>query len=218
MWRLQGSRIVALDNLNLTGPGITLKVRSGFADNRLARVTVDALQLGRTDLHGSFMLPAGSGDPYVIDIAGRALDLSAVFGHDRKAEPSVEPANQALSTISSRQEFAPHPPWRATVNIDRIMFGTMPSGAMRELDGVRASVVNNGVVVRARDRCADGRALPRSDPAHDRAGDPAPRGTVTLTSERFRRASEGDQCLRRRQGRGARDLGDLSRSPCPTIR
>jgi hypothetical protein len=146
---LQGSRIVALDNLNLTGPGLALKVRSGFTDNRLSAVTVDALQLGRTDLHGSFTLPASPSDPYVIDIAGRALDLSGVFGHDRRTTPSVKPTNQALSTISSRDEFARHPPWRATVSLDRIIFGTMPSGASRELDGVRGSVINNGVDVQS---------------------------------------------------------------------
>ena len=148
---LQGDRIVALDNLDLTGPGLALKVRSGFSGNRLSTVTVDALQLGRTDLHGSFTLPATNSDPYIVDIAGRALDLSGVFGHGRKAEPSVKPANQALSTISSREEFAPHPPWRATVHLDRIIFGTMAGGQSRELDAVRGTVVNNGVVVQSAD-------------------------------------------------------------------
>ena len=148
---LQGSRIIALDNLALTGPGLALQVRSGFSGSRLASVTVDRLQLGRTDLHGRFDLPAAKTDPYVVDIAGPVLDLSAVFGHARKAEPSVKPANSALSQISSPQEFAPHPPWQATVAVDRILFGTTPAGQSRELDAVRGTVVNNGVVVRSAD-------------------------------------------------------------------
>ena len=148
---LQGSRIVALDDLALTGPGLALKVRSGFANGQLAAVTVDTLQLGRTDLHGSFRLPAVKTDPYIIDIEGPALDLSGVFGPAKKAEPSARPANSALSQVSSRDEFKPHPPWRAKVAVDRIIFGTTRNGISRELDGVRGTVVNNGIIVQSAD-------------------------------------------------------------------
>ncbi|MCB8882842.1 hypothetical protein ACELLULO517_21530 [Acidisoma cellulosilytica] len=148
---LQGSRIIALDDLALTGPGLALKVRSGFTGSRLSTVTIDALQLGRTDLHGSFGLPAAKTDPYVIVIAGPALDLSGIFGPAKKAAPSVKPANSALSQISSPDEFKPHPPWRATVNLDRIIFGKTADGTTRELDRVRGTVVNDGVVVRSAD-------------------------------------------------------------------
>jgi hypothetical protein len=146
---LQGGRIVALDNINLQGPDVAVKVRSGFTQGRLSSLTVDQLVLGRTNLHGSLGFPATSSDPYVLDVAGPALDLSGVFGKGRAVHPSVAPANSALSQVSSKSEFQPHPPWRVKVDLDRIIFGTMPGGASRELDHVRGLVVNNGVVVQS---------------------------------------------------------------------
>jgi hypothetical protein len=82
-------------------------------------------------------------------VGGQALDLSGVFGTGRTAHPTVAPANTALSHVSSKSEFEPHPPWRVTVDLDRIIFGTMPGGAPRALDHVRGLVVNDGVVVRS---------------------------------------------------------------------
>jgi Protein of unknown function/AsmA-like C-terminal region len=145
---LQGSQIVALNSVDLKGPDVALKVHSVFTQGRLSNLIVDELQLGRTDLHGSFGFPANAGDPYVLDVAGGALDLSNVWG-GRTPQPSVAPANNALSTISSKSEFQPHPPWRAQVDLDRILFGTLPGGASRELDHVGGLIVNNGVVVRS---------------------------------------------------------------------
>ena len=147
---LQGQRIVALDNVDLKGPDVALKVRSVFTQGQLSTLLVDRLLLGRTDLHGSLVLPAGSTDPYVLDVAGPTLDLSNVWGGaGGKQQPSVAPANSALSTISSKSEFQAHPPWRAKVDVGRILFGSLPNGAPRELDHVGGLVVNNGVVVQS---------------------------------------------------------------------
>jgi hypothetical protein len=146
---LQGSQIVALDDIDLNGPSVALKVRSVFAQGHLSTLFVDRLLLGRTDLHGSLGFPTSPGDPYALVVAGPALDLSKVWGGGAKPQPSVAPANSALSTISSKQEFQTHPPWRAQVDLDRILFGTLPSGASRELDRVSGLVVNNGVVVQS---------------------------------------------------------------------
>jgi hypothetical protein len=146
---LQGSRIVALDGISLQGPDAALKVRSVFVGGRLSTLFIDRLLLGRTDLHGSLGFPATPSDPYVIAVAGPALDLSKVWGGAAKPQPSVAPANSALSTISSKSEFQAHPSWRAQVNLDRILFGVLPNGAPRELDGVNGLVVNNGVVVQS---------------------------------------------------------------------
>lgn len=146
---LQGDRILALDPITMEGPGLDVVLRPRFDGGRLAAIGVDRLHLGRTDLRGNLGLPAGPGAPYVIDVLGSTLDLSSVFGP--QASPSVKPANQALSTVSSRSEFAPHPPWRASVSIGRILFGRTPAGATREVDRVRAQLVNNGVVVQSAD-------------------------------------------------------------------
>jgi hypothetical protein len=146
---LQGSRIVALDGIDLHGPDVALKVRSVFADGRLSTLFVDRLLLGRTDLHGSMVFPARPTDPYVLDVAGPALDLSKIWGGGAKPQPSVAPANNALSTISSKSEFQAHPPWRAKVDLGRILFGTLPRGGSRELDNVSGLIVNNGVVVQS---------------------------------------------------------------------
>ncbi len=146
---LQGARIVALDGVSLQGPGVALKMRSVFAQGQLSSLIVDQLVLGRTNLHGSFGLPVAAGDPYVLNVAGPALDLSNVWGGGPKPAPSMAPANGALSSISSKSEFAPHPPWRAQLNLDRILFGTLPSGRSRELDRLNGLIVNNGVVVQS---------------------------------------------------------------------
>jgi hypothetical protein len=146
---LQGSRIVALDNVRLKGPDVALKVRSAFVQGQLATLFVERLLLGRTNLYGSLGFPANTGDPYVLEVAGSTLDLSNVWGSAGKQLPSVAPANNALSSISSKSEFQPHPPWRARINIDRILFGTLPGGGSRELDDMNGLIVNNGVVVQS---------------------------------------------------------------------
>ncbi|HTI03623.1 MAG TPA: DUF3971 domain-containing protein [Acidisoma sp.] len=146
---LQGDRIIAFDPVNLQGPGIDVAIRPSFTDGRLSAIGIDRLRLGVTDLSGSVGLPAAKSDPYVIAVQGKALDLSGVFG--KKASPSVKPANDALSTISSKDEFAPHPPWRATVSLDRVLFGRMAAGGARVIEGLRGQVVNNGTVVQSAD-------------------------------------------------------------------
>ena len=146
---LQGARIVALDDVSLSGPDVALKVRSIFTQGRLSTLFVDRLLLGRTDLHGSMGFPVRSTDPYVLVVAGPALDLSGIWGGGQKPQPSVAPANNALSTISSKSEFQAHPPWRAQVDLDRILFGTLPRGGARELDHFDGLIVNDGVVVQS---------------------------------------------------------------------
>jgi hypothetical protein len=146
---LQGARIVALDGVTLQGPDVALTVRSVFTQGRLSSLIVDRLRLGRSDLHGSLGFPAIPSDPYVVDVAGPALDLSNVWGGGAKPRPSVAPANNALSSISSKSEFQPHPSWRARVDLGRVLFGTLPNGAPRELDHVNGMVVNDGVVVQS---------------------------------------------------------------------
>lgn len=146
---LQGDSIVAFDPVSLQGPGVDVAIQPKFTGARLSAIAIDRLRLGMTDITGSVGLPAGKSDPYVIAVQGKALDLSGVFG--KKQTPSVKPANSALSTISSKDEFAPHPPWRATVSLDRVLFGRMANGAAREIDRLQGQVVNNGIVVQSAD-------------------------------------------------------------------
>lgn len=146
---LQGDSIVAFDPVSLQGPGVDVSILPKFTGGRLSAIAIDRLRLGVTDITGSVGLPAAKSDPYVIAVQGKTLDLSGVFG--KKASPSIKPANDALSTISSKDEFAPHPPWRASVSLDRVLFGRMANGAAREIDGLRGAVVNNGTVVQSAD-------------------------------------------------------------------
>ncbi|GAB0119603.1 hypothetical protein Acid7E03_36750 [Acidisoma sp. 7E03] len=146
---LQGDRIIAFDPVTLQGTGIDVSVQPRFTQDQLSAIDIERLRLGLTDLSGSVGLPAAKGDPYVINVQGKALDLSAVFGP--KPKPSARPANNALSQISSKDEFAPHPPWRATVSLDRVLFGQLAGGSPRAIEGLRGQVVNDGTVVRSAD-------------------------------------------------------------------
>lgn len=146
---LQGDHIVAFDPVSLQGAGINVSIQPRFTQGGLSAINVDRLQLGLTDLSGSVDLPAAKGDPYVIAVQGKTLDLSGVFGH--KTQPSVKPANSTLSHISSKDEFAPHPAWRATVSLGRVLFGRTATGATREIDGLQGQVVNNGTVMQSAD-------------------------------------------------------------------
>lgn len=146
---VQGSRIAGFDPVALKGPGIDVQVQPAFTAGRLSALDIPRFILGRTDINGRIGLPAGAGAPYDIRLGGRTLDLAGLFG--RKAQPSVAPTNQALSQISARSEFAPHPPWRISVSLGRILFGTMAGGRPRELDAVRGQAVNNGRIVQSAD-------------------------------------------------------------------
>lgn len=144
---LQKGAITGFDPVTLQGPGIDVAVRPSFAAGRLAALDFIRVKLGQTDLSGRLGLPAAAGAPYVVSVQGRTLDLSGLFGP--KPKPSVKPTNQALSQISSREEFTPHPPWRASVSLGRILFGAPKGGPARELTGVRGQAVNNGRIVQS---------------------------------------------------------------------
>jgi hypothetical protein len=144
---LQGSRILTIDKISLTGAGTQLSARSTVTNGRLSSLTIDRLVLGRTDLHGNVVLPATSADPYVFKVAGAALDLSTPFKGPKPTTTSVAGTNQALSSISSKSTFQRHSPWRATVQLDRIIFGATPKGTSRELDRVSGNAADDGIIV-----------------------------------------------------------------------
>ena len=144
---LQNGAITGFDPVTLQGPGVDVAARPNFAAGRLTALDFSRVRLGQTDLSGRLGLPAGPGTPYVVSVQGQTLDLSGLFGP--KPKPSVKPTNQALSQISSQEEFQPHPPWRVSVALGRILFGAAKGGPVRELTGVRGQVVNNGRIVQS---------------------------------------------------------------------
>ncbi|WP_158801833.1 MULTISPECIES: AsmA-like C-terminal region-containing protein [unclassified Acidisoma] len=179
---LQGEKIVALDNIRLTGAGTEATARTTVADGQLASLVIDRLVLGRTNIAGSVNFPVKPGSGYAVAVTGSTLDLSGRFGGAKTT--SAAPTNQALSTVSTKQHFARHTPWSVRVQLDRILFGTAPGGASRELDQVRGQAADDGIIMTGANLSL--LVPPSGKPARFTVV-PAPNGTrrVTLTDDDF---------------------------------
>ena len=117
----QGSRIVALDGVNLKGPDVALKVRSVFTQGRLATMIVGRLLLGRTDLHGSLGFPRAPGRPLraerrgagarSVEGLGRRRQTAAQrrAGEQRALQYLVEVRVPGASAVARPGRSGPHP-------------------------------------------------------------------------------------------------------------
>jgi hypothetical protein len=75
--KLDHGRISAMDDIHAVGPG--LMIDSSLSADKAGRKTlhIDALRIGRSDLHGTIGLPSKPADPWAVRLTGPTLDLSA---------------------------------------------------------------------------------------------------------------------------------------------
>jgi hypothetical protein len=101
--RIARERIVAVEDIALTGDGLGLRGRLELAEGRIGLVQIDRLHLGRTQAQGSIRLqpPGAGGQPgrMNITLSGEMIDLAP-----RLAQKSAEPRG-------AENDSAPGRPW-----------------------------------------------------------------------------------------------------------
>lgn len=126
---LKSGKLASIDRITAEAPGLSVQVAADIAGGRPNVVRIQRFILGEaTNVTGELRLPERDGQPYVASIAGKSLDVSGEFDRKTGADPA-------------RAKSRTNPPFRADVNIDRVM---MAGG--RPMNQVVAHVENDGTL------------------------------------------------------------------------
>ncbi len=115
---LEHDKLAAIDKLSVTGDGIDIRGQMQVAGGKPVGLRLQRIALGQAiDAHGQITWPSGPGTPWVIDVAGPLIDLSA---RNRKAsaDPSKKP-----EPPEQKNPDAPGTPYRIDAEFARILFG-----------------------------------------------------------------------------------------------
>lgn len=151
--RLDHDRLQAIDPIRLTGAGgaaaqrLDGLARATFSDGRLTGITLDRLALGRTEVHGSVVVPPG-GAPFAVRVTGPVLDLAARFAPAPKAagtaaKPRAAPPPAPPAAPPPAKPAPPGPPYTVEAG-----FSTVRLAGGQTLTGLTVSAANDGHVFR----------------------------------------------------------------------
>lgn len=96
-----------IERITLDGEGISVRGSATCEDGRIAHLQLDRARLGRSDVHGSFGLPAGG--PVAMTLAGPVLDMSTKLS----AKTTPEERQKADATTGSG--------WTLDARFDRVL-------------------------------------------------------------------------------------------------
>jgi hypothetical protein len=88
--RLEGDRLVGIDLLRASGPGLTLASHAVMVAGQPRTLVLDQLLLGRTQATGSITLTRGAQDELRVALHGPVLDLSAYLKQRDSARHSAD--------------------------------------------------------------------------------------------------------------------------------
>lgn len=140
--KLLRGRLVAIEEITLNGfapnggtqgeDALILRAQAGFADGRIADLTINRATLGRTSGRGTVRFPLGAG-PIQLSFDGPSIDLSQALSSKPRKIARRE-ADQAKAG----------PPWKLDARFDRAIMANATT-----VTGMVAHVENDGSVVRA---------------------------------------------------------------------
>ncbi|MBS7811905.1 YhdP family protein [Roseococcus pinisoli] len=80
VFRLQGERLAAIDNIRISAPELALRGRATTRAGRIDRLEFQETSLGGSRFTGEAITPAATGQAWNINMRGPVLDLRAVLG------------------------------------------------------------------------------------------------------------------------------------------
>ena len=119
---LSKDRLSSIDNIVAEGSGLSVRGVADIAGGRISAIRLDRLQLGRTDLSGSFRLPQGG--PIAVAMNGPSLDMAAKI------------AEKAPLRDKSKPEPAPGPAWTMTGKFGRVLLANDVVAQNVQIDAV----------------------------------------------------------------------------------
>ena len=129
--RLARDRLTGIQNVSVTGTGIAVQGSVECTDGHVSLIRLNHAVIGRNDLSATVRLPQTRASPIVVDVSGRALDLSGRLA--RKHQPT--PPNAG--------EPPPGPPWTLGAHFERVR---MANNTLLERVNVQAA--NDGSMFR----------------------------------------------------------------------
>jgi hypothetical protein len=131
---LQRGRITGIDRLHAEGPHLKISSSLSTDAGRMRALHLGRVEVGRTDLHGTVILPVSDTDPWRVTLAGPLLDLSGYLQTRSSSATDAEP------------DESRGPPWSVALNFGRVILAKDES-----LSAVSLSAASNGLhISRAR--------------------------------------------------------------------
>ena len=110
---LDHGRLVGLDGVQATAPGLDVAAHSDMVAGRPSVVHLERGEIGRTNATGTIVLPQREGEPYRVTLAGSRLDLEG------RLTTAQSPAASDVIDTSKRAG----PPYAVDLRFERVVFG-----------------------------------------------------------------------------------------------
>ena len=109
---LDHGRLVGLDGVQATAPGLDVRARSELVGGQPSVIHIERGEIGRSDAEGTVVLPQKAGEPYRVTLSGRRLDLEGrLTTAQAPAAPDTPPAS------------GPATPYVLDLRFDRVVLG-----------------------------------------------------------------------------------------------
>jgi hypothetical protein len=114
--RLNRDRLAGIDQIDLTGAGVSIQAHATFAAANASVLQIDQFTLGSTTAKGSVSFPGDGGGPIVATVSGTALDLSSRLTYHAPKETPTE-----TDRISKPADAGPGQPWKIDARFDHAL-------------------------------------------------------------------------------------------------
>jgi hypothetical protein len=112
VFRMQGDRLTAIDNIRIEALELALRARATTRAGRIERVELQETSFGASRLAGDARAPSAAGQPWNVTLRGPVLDLRSLFGsegqvsggaaRDRNAPAETPEGSQAPLALDLR--------------------------------------------------------------------------------------------------------------------
>jgi hypothetical protein len=134
--RLSHNRLAAIDQIDMTGAGLSVRGHATLAANNASVLQIDQFKLGSTSARGSVSFPGDGGGPIVATVTGTALDLAS-----RLTYHAPKPENTETDRVSKPDEGA-GPPWKIDARFDHALMANA-----QIFDGLVLHAESNGTLL-----------------------------------------------------------------------
>ncbi|WP_421989120.1 hypothetical protein [Roseococcus sp.] len=119
VFRMQGERLTAIDNIRIEALELALRARATTRQGRVERVELQETSFGASRLTGDARAPTAPGQPWNVTLRGPVLDLRSLFGSpDQVSGGAARSAGEPAEAPSESQT-----PLALDLRFDRVMLG-----------------------------------------------------------------------------------------------
>jgi len=129
VFRMQGDRLTAIDNIRIEALELALRARATARNGRIDRVELQETGFGASRMTGDARAPSAAGQPWNITLRGPVLDLRSLFGSEAQVSGGAARERNAPAETPGGSQA----PMAMDLRFDQVMLG--PN---RDLFGMQA--------------------------------------------------------------------------------